>query len=153
MKTLSNFLSNRSLQEEDRGCRKNAEGGTHEEEPETPGPWPPAPQEGAGTVMVFPRDGEGRMRGTLGVPGQVEHQTGGKGSSVGCAGAYVVNADRAWVPQCTVIVDVTGAQHSYRRLSDGGSLVVLLGLCEPTTPTFRASLAGGRPSSRSRRPF
>jgi hypothetical protein len=83
MKTLSNFLSNSSHQEEDRGCRKNPEGGTHEEEGrirKVDGHW--CPQEGAGTVRVLPGEGERR-----------------------------------------------------------GFLVVHLGLWEPTTSTFRASLA------------
>ena len=53
---------------------------------------------------------------------------------------FFVNADRAWVPQTAVTVNVTGAQHSYWR-SDEGSLVVLLGNWNPTSPTFRANLA------------
>ena len=54
---------------------------------------------------------------------------------------FFVNADRAWVPQTAVPVDVAGAQRAFWRPSDGGSLVVLLGIWEPTSPTFRATLA------------
>ena len=50
-----------------------------------------------------------------------------------------INKDREWIPQPVVSVSVAGAQHSYWRSNDGGSLVILLGAWD--TGTFRSTLA------------
>ena len=50
-----------------------------------------------------------------------------------------INKDREWVPQPPVPMSVAGAQRSYWRSNDGGSLVILLGAWN--TGTFRSTLA------------
>jgi hypothetical protein len=50
-----------------------------------------------------------------------------------------INQDREWVPKPVVPVSLAGAEHSYWRSNDGGSLVILLGAWDPGT--FRSTLA------------
>lgn len=51
-----------------------------------------------------------------------------------------VNTDRAWVPQGSESLSIAGAPYAYWRPNDSGSLVLLLGAWNPTSPIFRAVL-------------